>query len=232
MVTAVTTPSSDPCNPSPCGPNARCDDGICTCTPEYQGDPYIGCRPECLLNNDCPLNKACSRNKCIDPCQGTCGQNAICNVYNHIPMCSCPIEMTGNAFVSCTIFRGIKIQSLIFGNVIHLHFLSSSIDLIVKNVCNPSPCGPNSQCREINGHAVCSCIIGFFGTPPTCRPECTVNSDCPPNEICSNQKCRNPCKGTCGIGAKCTVTNRNPICFCSDRFTGDPFVQCIPMRKT
>lgn len=92
---------TDPCNPSPCGPNAACDNGICTCLPEYQGDPYQGCRPECVLNNDCPRDKACLRNKCQDPCQGTCGQNAECNVINHIPMCSCIAGFTGNAFVIC-----------------------------------------------------------------------------------------------------------------------------------
>ena len=91
----------DPCNPSPCGSNAQCNDGICTCLPEFQGDPYRGCRPECVLNSECPRDKACLRNKCVDPCPGTCGQNAICDVFNHIPMCSCPQGMGGNAFVDC-----------------------------------------------------------------------------------------------------------------------------------
>lgn len=93
---------SDPCNPSPCGPNAQCYNGVCTCLNEYQGDPYIGCRPECILNTDCPRNKACIKKKCVDPCPGTCGQNAICDVYNHIPMCRCPERMQGNAFILCS----------------------------------------------------------------------------------------------------------------------------------
>lgn len=92
----------DPCNPSPCGSNAQCRDGICTCLPEYQGDPYTGCRPECVLNSDCPRDKACIRNKCVDPCPGTCAINAICDVINHVPMCSCPSGMIGNAFVMCS----------------------------------------------------------------------------------------------------------------------------------
>lgn len=96
----------DPCNPSPCGANAECNNGICTCFPEYQGDPYRGCRPECVLNTDCPRERACVRNKCIDPCIGTCGQNALCTVYNHIPMCSCNPGFTGNAFILCTEVKG------------------------------------------------------------------------------------------------------------------------------
>lgn len=93
---------TDPCNPSPCGPNAQCSgDGVCTCLPEYQGDPYVGCRPECVVSADCARDRACMQSKCRDPCPGTCGQSAICDVINHIPMCSCPAGYTGNAFVEC-----------------------------------------------------------------------------------------------------------------------------------
>lgn len=102
----------DSCASLPCGPNARCDNGVCTCLPEYQGDPYVGCRPECVLNTDCPLNRACIRNKCVDPCPGTCGLNAECRVYNHVPMCSCPSGMVGNAFVQCNILQGTTRRTL------------------------------------------------------------------------------------------------------------------------
>lgn len=92
--------------------------------------------------------------------------------------------------------------------------------------CHPNPCGPNSQCRNINGQSVCSCLVGFIGSPPTCRPECIVSSDCAPSQSCSNQKCINPCQGSCGIGAKCQVVNHNPICSCPPSYTGNPFVRC------
>lgn len=195
---------SDPCNPSPCGPNAQCNNGVCQCLPEFQGDPYIGCRPECVLSTDCARDKACIRNKCMDPCPGTCAVNAQCDVINHIPMCSCPQGFDGNAFVLC---KPIVIEN--------------------KNPCNPSPCGPNSQCREINGQAVCSCVPGYLGSPPTCRPECVVSSECASNEACNNQKCRDPCPGTCGVGARCEVVSHNPMCSCPPRFTGDPFIRCL-----
>lgn len=95
----------EPCSPSPCGANAICKErngaGSCTCLPEYTGDPYAGCRPECVLNTDCDRAKACVRNKCVDPCPGTCGLNAECRVVNHAPSCSCLPGYTGNPLSSC-----------------------------------------------------------------------------------------------------------------------------------
>lgn len=96
-----------PCTPSPCGPNAMCREqngaGSCTCLPDYIGNPYEGCRPECVLNSDCPSNRACIHNKCQDPCPGTCGHNADCQVVNHLPLCTCKPSFTGDPFRYCTI---------------------------------------------------------------------------------------------------------------------------------
>ena len=92
---------TDLCTLSPCGSNAQCNVGQCTCLPNYFGDPYTNCRPECTMNAECPHSKACSNQRCIDPCPGTCGQGARCDVVNHIPTCSCPEGTTGDPFVSC-----------------------------------------------------------------------------------------------------------------------------------
>lgn len=61
----------------------------------------MGCRPECVLNSECPRNRACINRKCVDPCIGVCAQNAVCDVINHLPMCSCPHGMEGNALIQC-----------------------------------------------------------------------------------------------------------------------------------
>ena len=92
--------------------------------------------------------------------------------------------------------------------------------------CQPSPCGPNSQCRVINEQAVCSCLLGYIGSPPQCKPECVVSSDCTSDRSCLNLKCIDPCPGTCGSGAVCNVVNHNPICSCNPGYIGDPFVRC------
>jgi hypothetical protein len=98
---------TDLCNPSPCGTNANCRDGICTCQIDFTGDPYIECRPECVGNEECPFNKACVHNKCINPCVRICGTNAQCLIVNHIPICTCPPGTSGNAFISCNKYTGI-----------------------------------------------------------------------------------------------------------------------------
>lgn len=101
----------------------------------------------------------------------------------------------------------------------------------ILHPCQPSPCGPNSECREVNDQVVCSCILGYIGSPLACRPECTVNADCPQHESCQNTKCRDPCPGVCGWNAQCKVINHSPMCSCIPQHTGNPFVRCQIISK-
>ena len=95
----------DPCRPSPCGTNAVCNErnqaASCSCLPGLQGNPYIECKPECTINQECPTNLACMQQKCRDPCPGVCGVHATCSVNNHYPICRCEPGYTGDAFSSC-----------------------------------------------------------------------------------------------------------------------------------
>lgn len=100
-----------------------------------------------------------------------------------------------------------------------------------QNPCDPSPCGPYSKCREIDNHAVCSCLVGYISTPPTCRPECTMNSECSQDKTCVDNRCIDPCPGLCGRNARCKVLAHNPICTCSADFTGDPFIECVRIQS-
>lgn len=96
------------------------------------------------------------------------------------------------------------------------------------NLCQPSPCGPNAVCRVVNGAPSCSCLPEFIGIPPGCKPECISNGECPSHQACINQKCRDPCPGSCGRNAECKTVSHTPICICVNDFTGDPFIQCNP----
>lgn len=106
-------------------------------------------------------------------------------------------------------------------------FSTESYPVEIKNPCVPSPCGANAVCREQNGAGSCSCIPDYYGNPyESCRPECTVNTDCPSNKACANNKCVNPCPGSCGPNAECQVISHVPSCTCSPGYTGDPFRYC------
>merc|ERR1719412_972207 len=96
----------DPCNPSPCGTNAECipngDNANCKCPPGHQGDPFVFCKKgECEYDHDCSSQLACFDFKCRDPCIGTCGQLAECQVRDHRPICSCPQGYTGDPLTAC-----------------------------------------------------------------------------------------------------------------------------------
>ena len=103
------------------------------------------------------------------------------------------------------------------------------------NPCTPSPCGPNSECRVVDLRPVCSCVQNYIGRSPNCRPECMVNSDCSKNLACINEKCVNPCIGSCGPNSDCHVLNHASRCTCLSGYTGDPFSGCYeipPLCKT
>jgi hypothetical protein len=206
---------SDPCNPSPCGPNARCTVGpngaTCECLPGYFGSPYSGCRPECVLSADCPRDKACVRQKCVDPCPGVCGYSAKCNVVNHSPICTCPAPLTGDPFVECKNMPGNYKKSMkLWTDIDVFAFLCAEI----RDPCNPSPCSVNGQCRVVNGAAAC-----YY-------PECVINQDCARDKACFAQKCKDPCVDACGFNALCQVVNHNPVCSCPAGFMGSARVEC------
>lgn len=115
----------------------------------------------------------------------------------------------------------------------YFYFSRSIVPEAKKDPCVPTPCGPNSQCRNIEEHAVCSCLQGYLGSPPSCRPECLVSAECPSTRACVNKKCTDPCLGSCGLNARCEVINHSPICSCLSGQTGDPFRSCydIPSKK-
>lgn len=95
--------------------------------------------------------------------------------------------------------------------------------------CVPSPCGPYSTCVvTAAGSPSCSCLPAHLGAPPNCRPECISNSDCSYQLACINQKCRDPCPGSCGLNAECRVVMHTPNCVCIRDYIGDPFTACNP----
>lgn len=137
-----------------------------------------------------------------------CGLNAECRVISHTPICICATGYTGDPFISC-------------------HFMQVETPVDNLSPCVPSPCGANAECRARNRAGACTCLPEYIGNPyEGCRPECSLNSDCPSNRACINNKCADPCPGTCGQNANCQVINHLPSCNCLPGYTGDPFRYC------
>lgn len=138
-----TTPPilDDPCHEGTCPVNAECHvegtRGICTCIEGYFGNPYQQCQPECVRNSMCPQYLACIKEKCVDPCPGTCGINAYCEVINHNPVCSCPRTMTGDPFESCQASKSLFLHCLLLyiewqmlANVLRLLASGTTLNLV------------------------------------------------------------------------------------------------------
>lgn len=175
-------PQDTPCNPSPCGQNTQCsvvnNRAVCSCLPDYLGDPHTGCRPECVLNSDCPQGKSCINKRCENACIGSiCGINAECRVSYHTATCSCLSGFMGDAFIHCL-----------------------PITNTTSEPCHSDPCGAHNICNVYgNNVALCDPCAGPNSyNNPQCRPECLSNTDCPFDKACIRNKCQDPCPGVCG----------------------------------
>ncbi|XP_014209634.2 neurogenic locus notch homolog protein 3, partial [Copidosoma floridanum] len=204
---------------SVCAESAECNvinhRANCACPKNWLGNPLISCQPECTQHSNCPAGKpACLYQKCVDPCEGTCGTNANCELRDVTPVCSCPRDKTGDPFVFCRPFTD---EDLFSGN----------------------PCGANAECRP--GHdntgkkrPVCRCPHGYVGNALiSCkRGECLSNNECPDNQACINFACQNPCTGReCGLNANCTPRRHIAVCQCAEGYPeGTHSSPAIPSR--
>jgi hypothetical protein len=119
-----------------------------------------------------------------------------------------------------------RIMYLCFSSIIICYFFVSA-KMLDSKPCSPSPCGPNSECRVIGDQAACSCLPNYIGRVPNCRPECSIDAECPSNAACINERCKDPCQGACGLNALCLTVNHKPVCSCQQGYTGDAARNCI-----
>lgn len=82
------------------------------------------------------------------------------------------------------------------------------------------------MCVRTGDTPACSCQPGYIGSPPNCRPECTISAECPAALACVAQRCKDPCEHACGPGAVCSVVDHRATCACEVGLQGDPFQGC------
>jgi len=229
----------DPCVPSPCGPGADCSvtrtgNAICRCQPGLIPNPdtISGCKPECVVDPDCQRGFVCQTQRCVekpDPCDPSpCGPGAVCTVnIAGNPICRCepglipkPDTITGCG-PECT--RDPECQQ---------GYVCQSQRCVPRpDPCQPSPCGPNTECMENRqGNPVCRCLAGYIPMPDTisgCRRECEVDSDCGPGNVCDQYRCvprPDPCDPSpCGPNTECNENRQgNPVCTCLPGYQPQP----------
>ena len=73
------------------------DRPICSCKPNFVGNPLQGCRYECERDNDCSAHQKCEQFRCTAVCdQDACGEGANCRPLNHRAECTCPDNFIGS----------------------------------------------------------------------------------------------------------------------------------------
>lgn len=109
--------NTSPCAGDPCGVNAICREqngvGSCICKDDFTGNPYEVCRPQCVVDSDCLPSLSCVNNKCKNTCEGTCGANAVCQMINHNPICSCIHGYSGDPYRYCSLHRDERKENIL-----------------------------------------------------------------------------------------------------------------------
>jgi len=245
--------AGDLCHPNPCGIHAYCQPGtdrrtgedrpVCLCEEGYRGNGVSGCvRGECtsLQHAQCPDNRACYDNTCIDPCGPTfcggspcCNPSARCRGVNHKAECSCPQGMEGDARLGGRCYPSRESGHRVAGP-------GTAVGGSSGTICSPNPCGVEAVCnvgsdRSGKTRPVCTCPRGYSGNALVAcrRGECFDDAECPSHLACFDYKCKDPCKGpttSCGVNAQCKVSNHGVVCSCPAGYHGDPLSHCTASR--
>lgn len=198
---------------------------------------------ECKADSECPFDKACINDKCLDPCSfsGHCGRGAKCVVQLHRAQCMCPTGMQGDPLISCI---SVLCQ---YNEDCADHEACDRLNRVCRPVCNDETCAESATCIGKHHQPECSCQAGYIGnayfeckrTEPSVhpQPECRSDSDCQSGLTCVNTRCENPCaKGNiCNHNQECRVLDTLPLrtvmCQCPKDTITDANGYCKPISK-
>ena len=119
---------------------------------------------ECQVDKDCPLNKACKSQECVDPCLTTqCGSRALCEVDYHIPICVCPPGLQGNPLVACIEAGCSQDNDCATDEKCGFVPGSSFTRKECQPLCNPGNCATGADCTARDHRESCSCRFPLQG---------------------------------------------------------------------
>jgi len=161
-----------------CGTNAECyatlHRAVCQCPLGWAGNPHETCyqrkhlfhhntfyilsinsfllADQCLIDPDCPTNKACVKNECVNPCTSTtCGERATCSVDYHRARCTCPPGLQGNPLERC-VEAGCQSNDDCRDDE-QCDYSSGRC----QQLCQPGPCLSNARCKARGHREHCEC---------------------------------------------------------------------------
>jgi hypothetical protein len=107
---------------------------------------------ECKINQDCPDDKVCNSEECVDPClTTTCGQNADCQASFHSSKCICRPGLQGNPYVKC-----IEVECRKDSDCGDKERCDKSKQECVP-LCTGNPCAQGARCDARNHRETCTC---------------------------------------------------------------------------
>lgn len=169
----------------PCSINAQCygdnHRSACKCPSGFTGDPFVRCEMiECQVDADCPTNKACLNQHCVDPCSDfanrPCAPNAVCFTRNHGTGCKCPDDLPfGNPLSYCEKATPPSTEPECKIDVNCPSKLACIADHCVNPCTALSPCTTSSECSVLDSTPIrtltCTCPEGWVPDKDgECRP--------------------------------------------------------------
>lgn len=216
---------TNPCNLSPCGPNAGCTvfnhRAQCACLNGLVPSPTakIGCirspSSPCTSNRNCQDGLTCIQNECKSRCSSDreCYSNERCESGVCKPLCrrddDCRYGEVCQDFI-CS--AGCRADAHCPGN------LACVGQKCVDPCLEPTACGSNANCVVQNHVKACICPDYLVGDPSIgCKyapTSCSNHNECPPNHSCFGNVCQANCNNdqSCLADERCIRGTCRSIC--------------------